>query len=140
MKLRHKVKRREARKAQRHYAILGYLARFGPCPAEEIAVHLGYKLDGLIMDLTVMRTVWHTVGASREDDYLARKTQTMPAKPPARTVVQRRVYWLAAEVERDDRMCLCGCPVVEGMCSCQPNCPCGGGCGFCDGPADGSEK
>lgn len=51
----HAMKRREARTAQRHYAILGYLAEHGPCPADEIARELGVGLRGLEADLSMER-------------------------------------------------------------------------------------
>lgn len=61
MKRRHKVSRRKARKARRHYAVLGYLAEHGPCPADEIAKELRLGLGGLVVDLAVERTIWHRV-------------------------------------------------------------------------------
>ena len=67
MKRRYKVKRRDVRKARRHYAVLGYLAEHGPCPADEIAKELRLDLGGLVVDLAVGKTVWRRVESERED-------------------------------------------------------------------------
>lgn len=51
---------------------------------------------------------------------------------------------------RNESGCLCGCPVVDDMCSCPEGCPCEPDCGFClapnsareperDMPADGAQ-
>lgn len=67
MKRRHEVKRRDARKGRRHYAVLGYLAEHGPCPADEIAEELRFDLGGLVVDLAVEKSVWRRVEVEWED-------------------------------------------------------------------------
>lgn len=93
------MKRRAIRKAQRHYAILGYLAEHGPCTADEIAKELGLELGGLVVDLSVEKTVWRRVAAEWEKPscvelFYDRKVAGWVPRP------RRRLYRLATADER----------------------------------------
>lgn len=85
---------------RRDYAIRGYLAEHGPCPAEDVAKKLHYRLDGIQVDLAVLKAVWKVVESNWEDDVYARMAQTMPARPPYPKTPRRRVYWFVPRGQR----------------------------------------